>query len=194
MRKLISFMHVSLDGFVTGPGGEMDWIIIDEEIFKDSISFAATTDTVLYGRKTYEMMSGYWPGVLTNPNSTALELHYAEWIENIHKIVFSKTLKKAEWNNTRLIKENIVEKVPLLKQQDGKSMMIFGSPSLTHSFMQMNLIDEYRINVNPVVLGKGVPLFKNIDHMIDLKLLKTKKFNSGVVGFYYKQKIITTNN
>jgi len=188
MRKLISFMHVSLDGFVTGPGGEMDWIIIDEEIFKDSISFAATTDTALYGRKTYEMMSGYWPGVLTNPNSTALELHYAEWIENIHKIVFSKTLKNVNWNNTQLIKENIAERITKLKQTQGKSMMIFSSPNLTHSFMQMNLIDEYRINVNPVVLGKGVPLFKNIDHMIDLKLLKTKKFKSGVVGFLYEQK------
>lgn len=188
MRKVISFMHVSLDGFVAGPNGEMDWIIMDDEIFKDAIDLASTIDTALYGRTTYQMMEAYWPTVLSNPLSNELELHHARWVENVHKIVFSKMLKKVEWNNTRLIKENIVEKVPLLKQQDGKSMMIFGSPTLTHSFMQMNLIDEYRINVNPVVLGKGVPLFKNIDHMIDLKLLKTKKFNSGVVGFYYKQK------
>jgi dihydrofolate reductase len=188
MRKLISFMHVSLDGFVAGPSGEMDWIIMDEEIFRDAIDLAATTDTALYGRKTYQMMEGYWPGVLTNPNSTTLERCHAAWIENIHKIVFSKTLQNVEWNNTRLIKENVAEKISRLKQKQGKSMMIFGSPKLTHSFMRMNLIDEYRLNVNPVVLGSGIPFFENIDHTIDLRLLKTKKFNSGVVGFFYEQK------
>jgi len=188
MRKLISFMHVSLDGFVAGPNGEMDWIIMDEEIFQDAIDLAATTDMALYGRTTYQMMESYWPTVLSNSLSTELERHHAEWVENIHKIVFSKTLKKAEWNNTRLIRENIAEKISELKQHSGKSMMIFGSLKLTHSFMQMDLIDEYRINVNPIVLGKGIPLFKNIQQRIDLKLLKTKKFASGVIGFLYEQK------
>jgi len=188
MRKVISFMHVSLDGFVAGPNGEMDWIIMDDEIFKDAIEMASTIDTALYGRTTYQMMEAYWPTVLSNPLSNELELHHACWVENVHKIVFSKTLKKTEWNNSRLIKENIAEKVSALKQQDGKSMMIFGSPKLTHSFMKMNLIDAYRINVNPVVLGRGTPLFKNIHPRIHLKLLKTKKFTSGVAGFYYEQK------
>ena len=187
MRKLISFMHASLDGFVTGPNGEMDWIIMDEEIFKDAIDLASTTDTALYGRKTYQMMESYWPTVLSNPQSNDLELQHACWVENIHKIVFSRTLQNVEWNNTQLIKENVAEKIYMLKQKQGKSMMIFGSPKLTHSFMRMNLIDEYRINVNPIVLGKGIPLFKNIDHAIDLKLLRTKKFNSGVVGFFYEK-------
>jgi dihydrofolate reductase len=181
-------MHMSLDGFVAGPGGAMDWVTMDEEIFKDEIDLAATTDTALYGRTTYQMMEGYWPTVLTNPNSTTLELHHAKWVENTQKIVFSATLEKVNWNNTRLIKENIAEKISKLKQKQGKNMMIFGSPKLTHSFIQMNLIDEYRINVSPVILGKGVPLFKNIHHAIDLRLLRTKKFNSGVVGFYYEQK------
>lgn len=188
MRKLISFMHVSLDGFVTGPNGEMDWIIMDEEIFKDAIDLAATTDTALYGRRTYQMMESYWPDVLANPNSTALELHHAEWVENVHKIVFSRTLKDVEWNNTELIRENVAEQIMKLKQGQGKDMMIFGSPKLTHSFILMNLIDEYRINVNPIVLGNGIPLFKNINHTVELALLKTKKFSSGVVGFYYAQK------
>lgn len=188
MRKVISFMHVSLDGFVAGPNGEMDWIIMDDEIFKDAIDLASTIDTALYGRTTYQMMEAYWPTVLSNPLSNELELHHARWVENVHKIVFSKTLKKAEWNNTRLIKENIAEKISELKQQDGKSMMIFGSPTLTHNFMQMNLIDEYRINVNPIVLGRGTPLFNSIYQRIHLKLLKIKKFNPGVVGFNYEQK------
>jgi len=179
---------MSLDGFVAGPSGAMDWVTMDEEIFKDAIDLAATTDTALYGRTTYQMMEGYWPTLLTNPNSTTLELHHAKWVEDTQKIVFSTTLEKVNWNNTRLIKENIAEKISKLKQKQGKNMMIFGSPKLTHSFIQMNLIDEYRINVSPVILGKGVPLFKNIHHAIDLRLLRTKKFNSGVVGFYYEQK------
>ena len=187
MRKVISFMHVSLDGFVAGPSGQMDWITMDDEIFRDAIDLAAATDTALYGRTTYQMMESYWPTVLTNPNSTALELHHAEWLENIHKIVFSKTLENVKWNNTKLIKENIAEKIREQKQQPGKSMMIFGSPTLTHSFIEMDLIDEYRINVNPVILGKGVPLFKNVHRSIGLKLLQTKKFTSGVVGFLYEQ-------
>src|SRR3954469_13597226 len=128
MRKVISFMHVSLDGFVSGPAGEMDWITMDEEIFKDAIDLEATTDTALYGRTTYQMMEGYWPTVLANPNSTTLELCHAVWVENIHKIVFSTTLKEVSWNNTRLIKENIAEKILKLKQRQGKSMIIFGSP------------------------------------------------------------------
>jgi dihydrofolate reductase len=188
MRKVISFMHVSLDGYAAGPCGQMDWITMDEEIFQDAIDLAATTDAALYGRTTYQMMEGYWPTVLTNPNSTTLELHHAEWVENINKIVFSTTLKDVNWNNSRLIKENIAEEISKQKQRQGKNMMIFGSPTLTHSFIEMNLIDEYRINVNPVVLGKGVPLFKNLNHAVDLKLLQTKKFSSGVVGFLYKQK------
>jgi dihydrofolate reductase len=186
MRKVISFMHVSLDGFVAGAGGEMDWIIMDDEIFKDAMELAATTDAALYGRKTYQMMEAYWPTVLTNPTSTALELHHAEWVENIEKIVFSRTLENVTWNNTRLIRGRIAENISALKQRPGEYMTIFGSPALTHSFMEMNLIDEYRINVNPVVLGNGVPLFKNIPHPLALNLLKTKRFSSGVVGFYYE--------
>jgi dihydrofolate reductase len=185
MRKIISFMHVSLDGFVAGLNGEMNWITMDDEIFEDAIALAATTDTAVYGRTTYQMMESYWPTVLINPTATKNELHHAEWVENINKIVFSTSLEKAEWNNTRLIRRNIKEEVTKLKQQPGKSMMIFGSPRLTHSFMQMGLIDEYRININPVLLGNGIPLFKNISDRINLKLLKAKIFESGVVGFHY---------
>src|SRR5689334_18927596 len=100
MRKVISFMHVSLDGFVCGPREEMDWIIMDEEIFQDAMDLAAAADMALYGRMTYQMMESYWPTVLANPSSTGLELHHAEWVENINKIVFSKTLERVEWNNT----------------------------------------------------------------------------------------------
>jgi len=186
LRHIISFMHISLDGFVAGTRGEMDWITMDEEIFKDAIDLETSIDTALYGRTTYQMMESYWPTVRINPSATKDELHHAQWVENIPKIVFSKTLEKAEWNNTILIKENITDEMMKLKQQPGKNMMIFGSPGLIHSFMGLGLIDEYRINVNPVVLGNGIPLFKNIEERINLKLLKAKTFNAGVVGLHYE--------
>lgn len=188
MRKIISLMHVSLDGFVAGANGEMDWIYMDDEIFNDVTELAGTTDAAIYGRVTYQMMESYWPTVLNNPSSAENELHHARWVEKIHKIVFSTTLEKVDWNNTRLITYNIEEEVRKLKEQPGKNMMIFGSPTLTHSFMKMDLIDEYRVNVNPVILGDGIPLFKNIKNRVRLKLLKEKTFNEGVVGSYYEMK------
>lgn len=188
MRKIISFMHVSLDGFVSGPNEEMNWIIMDDEIFQDAIDAESITDAALYGRVTYEMMKNYWPSVLTNSSSTKLELHHAEWVENVSKIVFSRTINEAGWNNARLIKKNIAEEMSQLKQQAGRNMMIFGSPGLTHSFMQLNLIDEYKFNVNPVILGKGIPLFENILDRVDLQLLSEKKFKSGVIGLHYETK------
>jgi dihydrofolate reductase len=128
--------------------------------------------------------------VLTNSSSTELELQHAEWVENIDKIVFSRTMNEAGWNNTRLIKKNIGEQVSQLKRQPGRNMMIFGSPGLTHSFMQLNLIDEYKFNVNPVILGKGIPFFENISDRVDLQLVSEKKFKSGVIGLHYKMKHI----
>src|SRR5215472_12736973 len=119
MRKIISFMHVSLDGFVCGPNEEMNWIIMDEEIFQDAIDAASLADAALYGRVTYEMMKSYWPSVLANSSSTKLELHHAGWVENINKIVFSRTMSEPGWNNTRLIKKNIAEEVSELKRQPG---------------------------------------------------------------------------
>jgi len=184
-RKVVSFVHASLDGFVAGPNGEMDWITMDDEIFEDAIALAAAADTALYGRTTYQMMESYWPSVLRSPQATKNELHHARWVEDVTKIVFSTSLETVDWNNARLVKNNIPTVLDTLKHQPGKNMMIFGSPRLTHSFMQMGLIDEYRINVNPVVLRDGVPLFDNINDRINLKLLNTKIFESGVIGLHY---------
>ena len=188
MRKVILLMHVSLDGFVAGRNGEMNWITIDDEIFKDANDLANSADLALFGRTTYTMMESYWPSVLTNSNSTERELEYAMWMENVSKIVFSTTLDKVEWNNTRLIKENITEEMMQLKQEPGMNMIIFGSPGLAHSFMERGLIDAYRVNVNPVVLGDGVPLFKNIRDRVNLKLSRSRTFPSGVLGLLYETK------
>jgi dihydrofolate reductase len=186
MRKVVLFMHISLDGFAAGPNGELDWISYDEELEKHAEGIVNTVGSPLYGRVTYQMMESYWPTVLTNPSATAHELAHARWLENVEKIVFSKSLDKVEWHNTRLIKDNITEEVSKLKQQPGKDLVIFGSPSLAQTFMQLGLIDEYRLTVNPVVLGSGIPLFKDIRDRLKLKLVETKTFNSGVVGLHYQ--------
>jgi dihydrofolate reductase len=186
MRNVIALMHISLDGFAAGPNGEMDWIGYNGEIFKDAIALTDTVDTALYGRITYQMMESYWPTVPANPDSSKDDLHHANWVENVHKIVFSKTLERADWNNTRLIQENIGEEMTKLKEQPGKNMMIFGSPSIVHTFIDLGLIDEYRLNVSPVVLGRGIPLFGDLKEKINLKLLESKTYDIGVVGLHYQ--------
>lgn len=186
MRKVILLMHVSLDGFTAGPNGEMDWISVDDEIFRDAIDLSGTVDTAIYGRVTYQMMESYWPKVLTNPSSSQDGIHHAQWVENVQKIVLSRTLEKVEWNNTILIKDNIAEEITKLKQKSGRNMMIFGSPGIVSAFMKNNLIDEFRLNINPVILGNGIPLFKDISDRINLNLIKTKTFTSGVIGLHYE--------
>ncbi|GIK43731.1 MAG: hypothetical protein BroJett011_75640 [Chloroflexota bacterium] len=188
MRKVVLFMHISLDGFAAGPNGELDWISYDEELEKYAEEVVRTVGAPLYGRVTYQMMESYWPTVLTNPTATRHEIEHARWVENIPKIVFSRTLEKVEWNNTTLIKDNIAAEITKLKQQPGKDLVIFGSPGLAHTFIQLDLIDEYRLTVNPVILGSGMPVFKDLKDRGELKLLNTKTFGSGVIALHYETK------
>jgi dihydrofolate reductase len=188
MRKVVLFIHLSLDGFAAGPNGELDWMSYDEELEKYAEGVVSTVGAALYGRVTFQMMESYWPTVLKNSSSTKHDIDHAHWIEKISKVVFSKSLNKVEWNNTRLIKDNVAEEVSKLKQQPGKDLVIFGSPGLAQTLMRLDLIDEYRLTVNPVVLGVGKPLFKDIRAKVTLKLLETKTFASGVTGLHYKLK------
>ena len=188
MRKVVLFMHVSLDGFVGGPNGELDWASYDEELEKYAEEVVSTVGSPLYGRVTYQMMESYWPTVLDDPSATQHAMDHARWLEDVEKIVFSKTLETVEWNNTRLIKDNIVEEVTKLKQQPGKDLVIFGSPGLARHFMQLGLIDAYRLTVNPVILGRGLPLFQGLEDKVNLKLVNSKTLNSGVVALHYETK------
>ncbi len=187
MRNVISLMHVSLDGFTAGPNGELEWAIVDEESYEDVADLVTTVDTALYGRVTYQMMESYWPTVPANPSSTRDELRHAHWVENVHKIVFSTSLESVTWNNTRLVKEHIAAEVARLKRLPGEDMMIFGSPSVVHTLTQHGVIDEYRLYVNPLVLGDGVPLFKGSKDRINLELLRARTYRSGVVGLHYRR-------
>jgi dihydrofolate reductase len=180
MRKVIVSNYVSLDGFIEGPNREIDWFVWDEEMAKYAIDLLDSMDTILFGRVTYELMASYWP-TATNQDPIITDA-----MNNLPKIVFSKTLEKAEWKNSRLVREVIPGEILRMKQQPGKNMVIFGSASIVSTFTQLGLIDEYRLIVNPVVLGSGKPLFKDIKERINLKLLKTKTFNCGNVILYYQ--------
>ena len=185
MRKVILLMHVSLDSFVAGPNGEIDWIYLDDEMFEDVHDLVNTADTALYGRVTYQLMESYRPTAADSPTATKHDHDHARWVNPAPKIVFSRTLKKAEWQNTRIVKDHIAEEIAKLKRQPGKNLILFASPSLALTFMNLGLIDEYWSNVNPVVLGKGKPLFKDISNIHQLKLLESKTYKTGVVKLHY---------
>jgi dihydrofolate reductase len=186
MRKVALFMHLSLDGYAAGPNGELDWIPYDEDLQKYAAELVDKTGSPLYGRVTYQLMESYWPTVLTDPSSGQHDIEHAQWLDNATKVVFSKTLQVVTWKNTILIKDNIAEAITKFKQQPGKDLVIFGSPSLAQTLIQLDLIDEYWFTVSPVILGNGIPLFKNISDRIGLKLVKAKTFNSGVIALSYE--------
>ena len=189
MRKVISLTHLSLDGFAAGPNDELDWISYDDELEQYAHSMHDLTDAVIWGRRTYEGMAGYWLTVPGNPASTPPELEHARWLDNVTKIVVSRTLERIEWKNTTntvLIQDNIAEQINNIKQQPGKDIWFLGSTMLAQTFMQLDLIDEYRININPTVLGGGKPLFANVTRNFPLKLLGSKTFKSGEVALRYE--------
>jgi len=188
MRKVVVFLHASLDGIVEGPNGVMDiqWIAYDDDLAKHSEEVLSTVDTVLWGRGTYLGMQQYWTSVPSNPSASQHEIEHAKWIDATSKVVFSTTLEKAEWNNSRLVKGDVEEEIVKLKQQPGKDMIVLGSPRFAHYLMQLGLVDEYKISISPVILGSGLPLFKDIKEKIDLKLTQNKTFDSGVLSLVYQ--------
>jgi dihydrofolate reductase len=188
MRKIISFMHISLDGFVAGPNGEMNWIKVDEEIFDHVGKRISQTDTSLYGRVTYEMMEAYWPTAGNEPTASKHDIEHSKWYSKAHKVVLSKTMKDADLANTTIISDNLSERINEIKQSGNggsNDILLFGSPTATHSLIQQNLIDGYWLFVNPVILGQGIPLFVDIKDKIKLKLLTTRPFTSGVTELNY---------
>jgi len=177
VRKIIVSIFVSIDGSFEGPNKELDWHVWDDEMENYMGDFLNTVDTILLGRVAYQLLADYWPTSTEN---------LAPRLNNLPKIVFSKTLHQVEWNNSRLIKENIKEEILKIKQQPGKNLVLFGGADIASSFLQLGLIDEFRIIVNPIVLSNGKPFFKDIKETVKLKLLKTKTFSCGNVLLYYQ--------
>jgi dihydrofolate reductase len=193
MRKLIFFMHTSLDGFVAGPNGKMDWIKIDEEIFDFVGTMTDKADTALYGRVTYEMMRSYWPTAGEQPDASKHDKEHSKWYNKVPKVILSRTMQETGLKNTRVISNQLPENINELKQQAGKNILIFGSPGASQSLLNDGLIDEFWLFVNPIILGQGMPLFKDITGTTELKLVETKTFECGVIALHYT-KLLRKNN
>jgi len=182
MRKLIAAMNMTLDGFCDHTS-----MIADDEIHQHYNDLLSNAGALIYGRITYQLMESYWPSVVKNPTGNKPMDDFAVLIDNLPKIVFSHTLKRVEWKNSRLAERSIEEEVLELKRQPGKDILV-GSPSLIVATTNLNLVDEYQLSVQPIIAGKGLPLFKNITERVNLKLIKTKTFSCGALTFYYEPK------
>ncbi len=188
MGRLTLFMHVSLDGFAAGTNGEMDWIHVDDEIFDSGAERIYATDTALYGRKTYQLMESYWPTAADQPDASKHDIEHSKWYKQARKVVLSKTMGEENLINTQVIRRNLVDEINKVKQSTEKEILVFGSPTAGHSLMAANLIDGYWLNINPVLLGNGIPVFKDIRTKTDLSLVTSRVFSSGVVYLDYTQK------
>jgi dihydrofolate reductase len=178
-------MHISLDGFVAGPNGELDWARVDEELFNHVGQRIGAGDTALYGRVTYQMMESYWPTAGESPTASKHDIEHSKWYKNVHKVVLSKTMKGGT-TGTTIISDNVSARINEIKRQPGKDILVFGSPTATHSLIQLNLIDGFWLFLNPIILGQGIPLFADIKEQIKLKLLPvTRQFTNGVTELNY---------
>ena len=177
MRRLITWNMLSLDGFFAAPGGHLDWFVFEDELDRYIKESQLATDTLLFGRATYEGMAAYW---------TTAEGDIADFMNGVTKYVFSRTLDRADWNKTTLVKGDAADAVRRLKEESGKDIFVFGSADFTATLMRDKLIDEYRIGLNPVILGKGIPLFKEGIERVRLRLTMTKPLKSGVVILHYE--------
>jgi dihydrofolate reductase len=182
VKEIFAFIMTTLDGYYEGPNERFDFWVVDEEFNGFAVQQLDEVDTLLFGRVTYEGMAAYWP----TPAGEADDPRVAARMNGLAKIVISQTLDKAEWANTRLIKDDVADELTKLKQESGKAIAILGSSDLTVSLLQMRLVDEARIMVNPVVLGAGKSVFRTARERISLKLLKSRPFDSGNVLLYYQ--------
>jgi dihydrofolate reductase len=179
MRKLIVSNVMTLDGFFEGPNG-LDWIVLDADFFEYAREMLKEAGTLLFGRKTYEHMAAHWPGAPAD--------EIAHKMNHLPKRVFSKTLDRVEWNHSMLVKGDYAEEILKMKQEDDPgALVILGSARLASHFLQRGLVDEYRVILNPVLIGAGRPLFPDIRQKIGLKLTRTKPLASGVIILYYEK-------
>jgi len=184
MRKLIVFNSVSLDGYFTDKGGDMSWAHKNDPEWNEFVAGNAKggDGPLLFGRVTYEMMASWWP----SPQAIQMMPDVANAMNNLPKVVFSRTLKEATWNNTRLIKENMVDEVQKLKNESGADMLIFGSGTIVSQLTEEGLIDEYQIVLNSLVLGSGRTMFETLTHKVPMKRMSTRTFDNGNVLLCYE--------
>ena len=184
MRKVIFQNMITLDGFFAGPQGQIDWHEVDEEFNEYAIGVLDQIDTLLFGRVTYELMANYWSTDMALSDDPIV----AGKMNALDKVVFSRSLDQAAWSHSRLVKGDAVEEVGRLKKLSGKDMAIFGSADLAKALIASDLVDEYHIFINPIVLGSGLPLFKEMKKPLKLKLVDSKIFKNGLVLLVYDPK------
>ena len=192
MRKVVMLNRISIDGFFAGPNGEIDWFVRDPEVDKavhnPPLDNASTErmqpNTILFGRATYQMFESYWPSVAADPNAPEEARATADELNQMTKLVFSRTLQEVTWENSLLVNGDLLEEVTKLKQEDGPDMIIFGSGTIVQQLANEGLIDDYLIVVTPVILGEGKPLFKDVKPL-NLELAQATGFQSGNVLLHY---------
>jgi dihydrofolate reductase len=188
MRNIISLAHISLDGFMAGPGGDMSFVVFNDELADHTYPLFAAVDLAVYGRVTYEMMEGYWPTAGDAPDAGAHTKSHTRWYKGVKKIVASRRLAAAKDPNVRVVGDDIVGALRAEKEKAGGEIMIFGSPSLTRALAAADLVDEWRLSLQPVIVGGGLPLFGNREARTRLDLRSSKTFKSGVIALHYVTK------
>jgi dihydrofolate reductase len=184
MRKIIAALQTSLDCFIEGPNGELDWAMVeDEDTWREMDEILSSVDTFLLGRVMYPAYEQYWLALLANPTGSENENAYARRADKIPHIVLSKTLEKVEWKVTRIVRD--IEDIRKMKEQSGKDILTFGGATLVSSLMNLKLIDELHLMVNPIILGGGKALFKDVKQRESLKLIRAKPLKSGKVSLTY---------
>lgn len=186
--KIVSSIIMSLDGFAAGPNGELDMFKVDQEFFDISTELTENADVALYGKGTYQIMQAYWPTAADGPNAGEHEKQHSAWYNKVNKVVLSTTMKPADAPNATIIGRNIEQELIKLKQGPGKGIQIFGSPGVVSSLTNMGLIDEYWIFLFPVIIGKGLPLFRDMKRVEGFKLLSSKALGSGAIALHYQTK------
>lgn len=187
MGKVILWMQLSLDGFTAGPNGELDWPTVDPEVHQYFNDELRSADTFLYGRKVYEGMAAFWPTADADPAGSPRLADYSQIWKPMPKIVFSRTLEDAEWN-TRVVSQDIAGEVARLREEPDTFHVLFGGAEIASTFIQQDLIDEYRLFLHPVVLGDGASLFSGLDDRINLRLVESQTFDSAVVHVRYERR------
>lgn len=186
MRKLKLQIHISLDGYIAGPNGELDWItrLTDDSLTNRIYQLVDSSDTILLGRKMTDEFVNYWTSVLDSPESP--EYSFAQKLVNTPKIVFSKTIEESSWANTTLANGDLTEEIEKLKNKDGKDLLVYGGANFVSNLVKNNLIDEYHFLVEPVAIGKGLTIFGDSEERLKLELVNSEAFSCGVTFSSYK--------
>jgi dihydrofolate reductase len=189
MRKIIATEFYSLDGLMSDPNDTMEWVrnSFDPELGQYEDELYDHADTLLLGRVTYKIFESYWPNAATNPDTPEGDIEMARKINDMTKIVFSKSLRNVDWKHSKIINEINPKEIMRMKQSPGKNILIVGSASIVQQLTNLGLIDEYHIVLHPVVLSRGKPLFNNIEHQVKLKLLETRTFQNGAMLACYQK-------